>query len=1296
MSSKKSKEKEIIKKDEEFKLASDDKLITNNRLIIVPIAFVESKGLISHHIIGFNRMIDHGIKEIITKIFTVEGSIEPKYKKTNIKNINYKVTFTNVHLESPVYTNYITNTNNSQFPVHAKQCNGTYSARLYINANIEANAISVNNGIEETSTKSTEISNFYIANIPVMIGSKLCNTHNIPKEVIDKLGMDPEDPGGYFILKGQEWLIDNSESVIFNKIRCFKNVGHKNEFARLELLSKPGDSYENSFEMIVRLLNTGSITIALSIEQFKKSETQIPFYLIFRALGISTDKEIVDYIVSTKENINSPTNNIDNAIKYILKKSFSALDKEKDSGKRKSFNGGINKRTQIDALLFIAERMPLVYGRQLALNTIESKQFVINSLNYLLDTKILPHIGSKPEHRIMKVKYLGFMIKILIETFLEIRPSTDRDTYREKRIDTADRSSSKVLKTHFNHSVISKVKKNMNTAFEQTIFDQINLEKVFKSGIDQKKLEKALHDAITNKNQKDNAPIGSKKPTGTISSQILHRKNNLNVLAAQRTIITHNVKIAKTTARANEMRRVQPSYIGYICPMQSADTGDKVGLQKQMALTALITVGGSSELLKSILNDDPELIKIEFITSEMNLLSKVFVNGYWIGCVKNSCEFVWKYKLKRRHQEIDIYTTIFWDNLTNEIYFYIDAGRIIRPLLVVYNNYRDSKSVDKDYNNQYLSQEQRDLQEYGNAGVIHDLSQDRNKVSEVIKKDVGSSYLSDLKAGKIQFDPSKKNKFHQEIKFTREHYEKLKMKQIDFDYLVQHQIVEYISAEESENCLLAPDYDKLRLNDSNELLEYTHCEIPQTLLGLPALVCLFGSHNMGPRTTYQSNQAKQTNGWPSRDWPFVFYKQFFVQYYNQTPVIKTITNNFTLPNGENTILALDIYGGFNQEDSCVFNEESIKRGRFLCSYFTYERVELEEDEQFGIPNFNEIYNRKHNANYSKLNAKGLIPIGTLVEKDDVLVSKYANVNKNKFKDVNYKYIDKSIVYKQDEPSYVEDVYSPETDFGINTDIKKFVKIKLRTIRFPEKGNKFSTRAGQKMVCGLIVPQKDMPFTESGVIPDIIMNPHSIPTRMTAATVIEGLIAKLCAHKGVISDATIFKKIDIEKIMLELESIGFNPFGCERMYNGTTGEWIECLVFVGPAYVQCLQKFVADTIYGVDKARIDPLTLQPLEGKSSAGGLKQGEMEKDVLGAHGSYIFMNEKMRKHSDGCVIHICRKCSHLAIVNKKLDIYICKECNSGDIAEVESTWTAHLFMQFLESMGIDFKMHLEEYDFH
>lgn len=377
----------------------------------------------------------------------------------------------------------------------------------------------------------------------------------------------------------------------------------------------------------------------------------------------------------------------------------------------------------------------------------------------------------------------------------------------------------------------------------------------------------------------------------------------------------------------------------------------------------------------------------------------------------------------------------------------------------------------------------------------------------------------------------------------------------------------------------------------------------------------------------------------------------------------------------------------NQEDSVTCNQSSIDCGAFNASFYNYEKAELDKGEQFGNPDYARTMDIKKDAVYEYVQ-NGFIAENTLAKKGYVLIVKAAKIPKPVDQ---YLYIDKSIVYKREEPVYIERVITTRND-----EDQLIAKVKLRADRPMTIGDKFSSRSGNKGICAHMMPRCDMPYCEDGLVPDLIVNAHSIPTRMAVNQIIECLLGQLGVRKGCFIDATSFRKHDIDAVLAELETFGVKYGGHRRMYNGKTGDWIDTLIFIGPTTYQRLQKFVIDEHYATRTGPTSALTRQPLDGKNNDGGLRLGEMEKDVFCAHGTMRALWEKYYKDSDGIDLPICRLCGNRAVVNEKMGIYKCKYCgDNADIVNVASSWVANLFFSEASAMNVKMSFELDPFTY-
>lgn len=373
----------------------------------------------------------------------------------------------------------------------------------------------------------------------------------------------------------------------------------------------------------------------------------------------------------------------------------------------------------------------------------------------------------------------------------------------------------------------------------------------------------------------------------------------------------------------------------------------------------------------------------------------------------------------------------------------------------------------------------------------------------------------------------------------------------------------------------------------------------------------------------------------------------------------------------------------NQEDSIVANQSSIDCGLFNASHYNYEKCELEKNEKLANPDLARTLDIKKGATYEDVK-DGLIVPGTLVQKGAVLISKYAPIPNPTDMHI---YTDRSIVYKHDEPVRIERSIVVRNDADVMV-----AKVKWRSDRALAIGDKLSSRTGNKGIVASKIPRNDMPYCEDGTVPDLLVNAHSIPTRMALNQIVECLLGQLAARLGAHIDATIFRPINVEEAIRQLwEKYGIKYGGHKRMWNGRTGCWMDTLIFVGPTVYQRLQKFVIDEHYATRNGPTSILTRQPLDGKSNDGGLRLGEMEAWVLCAHGAMGLLNSKFYEDSDGITVPICRVCGYRAIVNEKERKYRCKKCRDrADIVAVPSSWVANLFANEASAMNakIQFKI--------
>jgi len=506
---------------------------------------------------------------------------------------------------------------------------------------------------------------------------------------------------------------------------------------------------------------------------------------------------------------------------------------------------------------------------------------------------------------------------------------------------------------------------------------------------------------------------------------------------------------------------------------------------------------------------------------------------------------------------------------------------------------------------------------------------------------------------------------------------------------INEAILEYIDPEEQSWSMIATKPKDL-INPENKLKRFTHCEIhPSTMFGVLASCIPFPEHNQSPRNTYQCAQGKQAMGVYVSNYENRMDKTAYILNYPMRPLVETrimdLIHLNKIPSGSQLIVAIMTHTGYNQEDSLLINKGSIDRGMALTTVYHTEKDEdkqkINGDEEIRCkPDPNKTKGLKM-GNYNKVNSKGVIPENTLVENRDIIISKVTPIKENRNDHTKViKYEDHSKIYKTVEETYIDKNYIDRNGEGYN-----FAKVRLRTVRKPVIGDKFSSRHGQKGTTGNIIPECDMPYTESGLVPDMIINPHAIPSRMTIGQLKETVLGKVLVELGLFGDGTAFGDFDLKEICDLLLKAGYEAHGNELLYNGLTGEQVECSVFMGPVFYQRLKHMVNDKSHSRSIGPMVNLTRQPAEGRSRDGGLRFGEMERDCMISHGASRFTRGRMYDASDKYQVHVCKKCGLIASYNDKMHIHLCHTCgNRADFAYVEIPYACKLIFQELNTMNI------------
>jgi DNA-directed RNA polymerase II subunit RPB2 len=511
--------------------------------------------------------------------------------------------------------------------------------------------------------------------------------------------------------------------------------------------------------------------------------------------------------------------------------------------------------------------------------------------------------------------------------------------------------------------------------------------------------------------------------------------------------------------------------------------------------------------------------------------------------------------------------------------------------------------------------------------------------------------------------------------------------------LMTEGLVEFVDVAEEETTMIAMEPKDLISTKTSST--YTHCEIhPAMILGICASIIPFPDHNQSPRNTYQSAMGKQALGVYASNFQARMDTLAHVLFYAQSPLVGTRSMEFMhfrhLPAGINSIVGIMVYGGYNQEDSVLMNQGAIDRGFFRSMFYrSYNDTEmgdhLTEPETFGNPKGDDqdVRGLRHGS-YDKLDTDGLVSPGNRVSGNDVLIGKtktmVASIRESA-NGVKRQMKDDSTCMRPSEQGIVDRVM-----VTTNSDGHKFVKVRVRNIRIPQVGDKFASRHGQKGTIGFAYRHEDMPFTQDGIVPDIIVNPHAIPSRMTIGHLVECLMSKVGSLQGEEGDATPFTDVTVEDVSRTLHQFGYQKRGNEAMYNGHTGRRLKARIFLGPTYYQRLKHMVDDKIHSRARGPVAKITRQPLEGRARAGGLRFGEMERDCLVAHGTANFLRDRLFWNSDAFRVHLCDNCGMFAHANLENQTFECKHPDCKGDTTLNTFSQIHIPCKFCAFFFISF----------
>jgi len=1150
--------------------------------------------LVRHQIESYNHFVNYQIQRTIQMFNPVTIHSENDYvAETDKYFLEVFISFVNFKLYPPqIHEN--NGATKTMLPQEAKLRNFTYASTMTVDINIQY-VIRNTDNMDAPRTIEKTLPKINIGKLPIMLKSSVCVLTQNPHISHEYTGECSMDCGGYFIIKGSEKTVLGQERAAENRIYCFdgKNTTKWSWYAEIKSVPDFKCISPKQIEMMLSNKNNGfGHGIYITIPRIKQP---IELFVLFRALGVNSDKEICSYILLDIDGNNRISPDTLQA---------SAIDANKYMTQEAAF----------DHITTYVAYTPINMDKETGMR--KKQEFA----NDVLTNDLFPHCRTLKQ----KLYFIGYMANQLIQTSLGIIEPSDRDSYINKRIELSGTLLNNLFRNYFNKLVKEMQKqivREINTGSWRStedyanIVNNINIYKIMKSTTIENGINRALSTGDFSIKQSNTSKVGV--------AQVLNRLTYVSSLSHLRRINTPLEKSGEMIAP----RKLHNTTWGFLCPAETPE-GQSIGVVKNISYMGHITIPSNSSALYEYA--EPHILSVEDISpSELYGKVKVFINGTWIGVAKSPIEF-YQTTLKKKHQGIiNIYTSIIFNYNTLEIRICNDGGRLTRPVLRV----RDNKALI---------------------------------TKEIIKR------VAD---------------------------KELTWNDLLTSCKLPESVIEYIDPEEQNYAMIAMKCKNNYIQNANDYFQYTHCEIhPSTIFGVLASCVPFPEHNQAPRNTYQCAMGKQAMGVYATNYDQRMDKTAYVLNYPTRPLVDTRLMNLIhlnqIPSGTQIHVAIMTHTGYNQEDSVLINQGSIDRGLFLATIY-----HTEKDEDKNIIRDEIIRCRPDPAktrgvkfgNYSKLNSSGFIPENELVENRDVIIAKIVPIKENRNDPTKIiKYEDQSKTFRTNEHTYIDKNYT-----GRNGDGYNFAKVRIRALRKPTFGDKFSSRHGQKGTVGNIIPECDMPFTKDGHRPDIIINPHAIPSRMTIAQLKETLLGKVLLELGLFGDGTSFGNMDIQSIAKELQNIGYESYGNEILYNGLTGDQLETSIFIGPVFYQRLKHMVSDKQHSRSIGPMVNLTRQPAEGRSRDGGFRIGEMERDVMIAHGMTKFCRERMYDVSDKYSVHVCKTCGMTAAYNDgnqsrmyetaDFTIHMCKNCdNKIDFAKVEIPYAYKLMAQELQTINV------------
>uniref|UniRef100_A0A6C0EFM7 DNA-directed RNA polymerase n=1 Tax=viral metagenome TaxID=1070528 RepID=A0A6C0EFM7_9ZZZZ len=1170
--------------------------------------------LVQHHLESYNYFFQHGIKNIIRennpiRFIERDNSVSASATSSDNETRNELLLYLGGKSGNKIYFGkpiiYDDNNVHFMYPNDARLRNMTYGITIHYDVDVDVisyeQSINTQSKTETMEKKTTSITleKIYLGKFPIMLQSDLCILKSLSPEVRFNMGECRNDFGGYFIIDGKEKVIIPQEKFADNMIYIRQNKADDLYSHSAEIRTVSEDASKPIRTMAVKIVAPTTVLsnnqIVVLVPNVKKP---VPLFILMRALGVVSDKDIIETCL---------------------------LDMKK-------------YESYIDLFIPSIHDAGKIFNQQTALEYIATftKRRSINGVLEILINYFLPNVGET--NFLDKAYFLGNMVKRLLAVYSKEDKPTDRDNFQFKRVETTG-----VLLYDLFREYFLVQKRAISLAIDSEYYYhsgkyrdnfmgliELNYREFFKD----RSVESGFKKAFKGK-------WGSLEYTKKVGIvQDLNRLSWYTFISSLRKL---NLPL-DSSAKVVGPRLLNTSQWGFIDPVDTPDGGN-IGLHKHLALSTYISIGYSSiPLIKWLRANIAIKLLQECNVQYLADNTKLFVNGSWIGVVEDPIEVVKLLKLYRRNGIIPTFTSIRFEYSKNEIYIFTDSGRLTRPIYYIDEDEKHNKKIS-----------------YKREHIVKLLNEEKVTWNKIV------AGFGEKKESDFNF---KKNKIYN----LNELYDVGADTNTNGMLYKNQSLIDYVDTSEEETMLIATKEEQLTANSY-----YTNIEIDSSLiLGVMGNLIIYPENNPYPRDAFSCGQSKQAVSVYHSNYQMRIDKMGVVLNYGQVPLVKSryleYINNESQPYGVNAIVAIMSYTGYNVEDAILINEGAIKRGLFNTTYYSmYEASEESTKVSGSMVNsyFTEIANKnvigiKPGYDYSYLDKTGLVKENTPINDKIVLIGKVIAGNgvttaqtqpQYNYGDgedeiqIQAQYQDSSVTTKKGQLGFVDKSFITEGEEGF-----RLAKIRIREERIPAIGDKMASRSGQKGTIGLIIPEEDMPFTADGIRPDLIINPHAIPSRMTIGQLIESLLGKGCALYGGYGDCTAFKtKGPNTKLYgTMLVNAGYHASGNQLLYNGMTGEQLQADIYIGPTYYMRLKHMVKDKINYRARGPRTLLTRQTVQGRANDGGLRIGEMERDSVIAHGASHFLQESFLVRGDEYFMAVCNKTGAISIYNKNKNLFL------------------------------------------